>query len=88
MFIYLCKKDNVLLKLCLFFCVVILDGREIRDLTRQFLMNWRASKEAVKNKNNKPAVSRPLIPHASTSESVSDVDCNFPMIISEYLTGI
>lgn len=82
------QKDNILLESCLFFCVVILDGREIRDLTRQFLVNWRASKEAVKNKNNKPTVSRPLIPHASTSESVSDVYYNFLMIISEYPTGI
>lgn len=81
------QKHNILLKLCLFLCVVIIDGREIRDLTRQFLVNWRASKEAVKNKN-KPAVSRPLIPQTSTSESVSDVYYNFPMIISEYLTGI
>uniref|UniRef100_A0A8C6TLV0 Protein phosphatase 1, regulatory subunit 42 n=1 Tax=Neogobius melanostomus TaxID=47308 RepID=A0A8C6TLV0_9GOBI len=29
--------------------LVILDGREIKELTRQFLINWKASKEAKKN---------------------------------------
>ncbi|XP_059183042.1 protein phosphatase 1 regulatory subunit 42 [Centropristis striata] len=31
----------------------VLDGREINELTRQFLINWKASKEAKKKKNNK-----------------------------------
>uniref|UniRef100_A0A3B5BK90 Protein phosphatase 1, regulatory subunit 42 n=1 Tax=Stegastes partitus TaxID=144197 RepID=A0A3B5BK90_9TELE len=30
-----------------------LDGREINELTRQFLINWKATKEAKKRKNNK-----------------------------------
>ncbi|XP_063340158.1 protein phosphatase 1 regulatory subunit 42 [Pelmatolapia mariae] len=30
-----------------------LDGREINDLTREFLINWKASREAKKKKNNK-----------------------------------
>uniref|UniRef100_A0A672YD00 Protein phosphatase 1, regulatory subunit 42 n=1 Tax=Sphaeramia orbicularis TaxID=375764 RepID=A0A672YD00_9TELE len=30
----------------------ILDGREINELTRQFLINWKASKEAKKKRNN------------------------------------
>ncbi|KAK7879054.1 hypothetical protein WMY93_030807 [Mugilogobius chulae] len=29
--------------------LVILDGKEIKELTRQFLINWKASKEAKKN---------------------------------------
>ncbi|KAL6097882.1 ppp1r42 [Pungitius sinensis] len=30
----------------------VLDGKEINELNRQFLINWKASKEAKKNKNN------------------------------------
>lgn len=53
---------------CVFFAA-ILDGKEIRELTRQFLLNWNASKEARKNKN-KPLMSGGLSPHAVTGESV------------------
>ncbi|KAM8822379.1 protein phosphatase 1 regulatory subunit 42 isoform 2-T2 [Spinachia spinachia] len=30
----------------------VLDGSKINELTRQFLVNWKASREAKKNKNN------------------------------------
>ncbi|KAI3355245.1 hypothetical protein L3Q82_018104, partial [Scortum barcoo] len=40
----------------------ILDGREINEMTRQFLVNWKASKEAKKKKNNKHLMTGPLIP--------------------------
>ncbi|KAL3041088.1 hypothetical protein OYC64_011966 [Pagothenia borchgrevinki] len=42
----------------------VLDGREINDLTRQFLINWKASKEAKKKKH---VMSGPLIPLTSKS---------------------
>lgn len=32
--------------------LVILDGREIKELTRKFLINWEASKDAKKKKQN------------------------------------
>lgn len=35
------------------FLIEALDGREINDLTREFLINWKASREAKKKKNNK-----------------------------------
>jgi hypothetical protein len=34
----------------LLFCEEILDGAEVSDTARQFLRNWQASKEAVKQK--------------------------------------
>ncbi|XP_054478756.1 protein phosphatase 1 regulatory subunit 42 [Anoplopoma fimbria] len=40
----------------------VLDGREINELTRQFLINWKASKEAKKKKNNKHLMTGPFIP--------------------------
>ncbi|XP_075906371.1 protein phosphatase 1 regulatory subunit 42 isoform X2 [Nelusetta ayraudi] len=49
-------------------CLAILDGKEIRELTRQFLLNWKASKEARKNKS-KPLMSGGLSPHAMTNDS-------------------
>ncbi|XP_039983160.1 LOW QUALITY PROTEIN: protein phosphatase 1 regulatory subunit 42 [Xiphias gladius] len=41
----------------------VLDGREINELTRQFLINWKASKEAKKKKKNTHTLSGPLIPY-------------------------
>ncbi|XP_022600020.1 protein phosphatase 1 regulatory subunit 42 isoform X1 [Seriola dumerili] len=38
----------------------VLDGREIKELTRQFLINWKASKEAKKKKNKTHMLSVPL----------------------------
>ncbi|XP_042255270.1 protein phosphatase 1 regulatory subunit 42 [Thunnus maccoyii] len=46
----------------------ILDGREINELTRQFLINWKASKEAKKKKNNKHMLTGPLVPHPLTND--------------------
>lgn len=40
--------------------LVILDGREIKELTRQFLISWKASKEAKKN-NKQMLIPYPLI---------------------------
>ncbi|XP_038583650.1 protein phosphatase 1 regulatory subunit 42 [Micropterus salmoides] len=40
----------------------VLDGKEINELTRQFLINWKASKEA-KKKNNKHMMTGPWIPY-------------------------
>lgn len=53
----------------IFLFVAILDGKEIRELTRQFLVNWKASKEARKNKK-KPLMSGGLSARAMMSESV------------------
>ncbi|XP_037612138.1 protein phosphatase 1 regulatory subunit 42 [Sebastes umbrosus] len=39
--------------------LAVLDGREINELTRQFIINWKASKEA-KKKNNKHLMTVPL----------------------------
>lgn len=47
----------------------VLDGREINELTRQFLINWKASKEAKKKENNKHLRSEPLISYPLTSKS-------------------
>ncbi|XP_078137012.1 protein phosphatase 1 regulatory subunit 42 [Sander vitreus] len=38
----------------------VLNGREIKELNRQFLINWKASKEAKKKKNNKHLIGGPL----------------------------
>ncbi|GAA6217365.1 protein phosphatase 1 regulatory subunit 42 [Lates japonicus] len=45
----------------------VLDGKEINELTRQFLINWKASKEAKKKKNNTHALT-PLIPYPLTND--------------------
>uniref|UniRef100_A0A3P8W5W9 Protein phosphatase 1, regulatory subunit 42 n=1 Tax=Cynoglossus semilaevis TaxID=244447 RepID=A0A3P8W5W9_CYNSE len=39
----------------------ILDGREINELTRQFLINWKASKEAKMRRSNIRMLTGPLI---------------------------
>ncbi|XP_008305997.1 protein phosphatase 1 regulatory subunit 42 isoform X1 [Cynoglossus semilaevis] len=41
----------------------ILDGREINELTRQFLINWKASKEAKMRRSNIRMLTGPLMPH-------------------------
>ncbi|XP_069007779.1 protein phosphatase 1 regulatory subunit 42 isoform X1 [Embiotoca jacksoni] len=46
----------------------VLDGREIPELTRQFLINWKASKEAKKKKINKHMLSGPLMPYLLTND--------------------
>ncbi|XP_076577584.1 protein phosphatase 1 regulatory subunit 42 [Chaetodon auriga] len=46
----------------------VLDGREINELTRQFLINWKASKEAKKKKNSKHMMSGPLISYPLTND--------------------
>ncbi|XP_026219932.1 protein phosphatase 1 regulatory subunit 42 isoform X2 [Anabas testudineus] len=46
----------------------VLDGREINELTRQFLINWKASKEAKKKINKKHMLPRPLIPYHITND--------------------
>ncbi|XP_070784573.1 protein phosphatase 1 regulatory subunit 42 [Enoplosus armatus] len=46
----------------------VLDGREINELTRQFLINWKASKEAKKKKNNQHMMTGPLIPYPLTND--------------------
>lgn len=45
----------------------VLDGKEINEVTRQFLINWKASKEARKNKNNSRMLPGSLIPFSLTS---------------------
>jgi protein phosphatase 1 regulatory subunit 42 len=32
--------------------IKILDGKEIQELSRQFLQNWKTSKEIIRNKND------------------------------------
>ncbi len=32
--------------------IEILDGKEIQELSRQFLQNWKTSKEIIRNKND------------------------------------
>ncbi|XP_072307454.1 protein phosphatase 1 regulatory subunit 42 [Eucyclogobius newberryi] len=39
--------------------LVILDGKEIKALTRQFLINWKASKEANRNVNKHKLIPNP-----------------------------
>ncbi|XP_047424234.1 protein phosphatase 1 regulatory subunit 42 isoform X2 [Mugil cephalus] len=48
--------------------LVVLDGKEINELTRLFLINWKASKEAKKKKNNKHMPAGPLVPYPLTSD--------------------
>ncbi|XP_036934197.1 protein phosphatase 1 regulatory subunit 42 [Acanthopagrus latus] len=43
--------------------LVVLDGREINELTREFLINWKASKEAKKKKNNGHTMTGPINHH-------------------------
>ncbi|XP_068588442.1 protein phosphatase 1 regulatory subunit 42 [Cebidichthys violaceus] len=46
----------------------LLDGKEIHELTRQFLINWKASKEAKKKKNNKHLMTGSLTPCPLTND--------------------
>ncbi|XP_040922007.1 protein phosphatase 1 regulatory subunit 42 [Toxotes jaculatrix] len=46
----------------------VLDGKEINELTRQFLINWKASKEAKKKKNNTHMLPGPLIPYPLSND--------------------
>ncbi|KAM6971306.1 protein phosphatase 1 regulatory subunit 42 isoform 2-T2 [Tautogolabrus adspersus] len=46
----------------------VLDGREINELTRQFLINWKASKEAKKIKNHQHMMTGQLISYSLTSD--------------------
>uniref|UniRef100_A0A3Q1GNI9 Protein phosphatase 1, regulatory subunit 42 n=1 Tax=Acanthochromis polyacanthus TaxID=80966 RepID=A0A3Q1GNI9_9TELE len=45
-----------------------LDGKEIPELTRQFLINWKACKESKKIKNNKHVPSDLSIPYSLTND--------------------
>ncbi|XP_053198301.1 protein phosphatase 1 regulatory subunit 42 [Scomber japonicus] len=63
----------------------VLDGREINELTRQFLINWKASKEAKKKKNNKHFLTRPMIPHHLTSKSLNTVAQKLEIPLSRLL---
>ncbi|CAG5895925.1 protein phosphatase 1 regulatory subunit 42 isoform 1-T3 [Menidia menidia] len=57
-----CKKPKYrdrLIPVCK--SIEILDGREINELTRQFLINWKASKEAKKKRQNKRLLREPPI---------------------------
>ncbi|XP_068160678.1 protein phosphatase 1 regulatory subunit 42 [Antennarius striatus] len=69
-----CKKPKYrdrLITVCR--SLVVLDGREINELTRQFLVNWKASKEAMKQRKNKQTTSKQLIPFPLTSKSFDDL---------------
>ncbi|KAK2859447.1 hypothetical protein Q5P01_004067 [Channa striata] len=54
----------------------VLDGREINDLTRQFLIYWKASKEARKKKANKQMLQGPLIYYPITNNFNLNQDPN------------
>lgn len=56
-----------------FILIGVLDGREINELTRQFLINWKASKEAKKKKNNKHILTVPPIPYPLSSKALNYV---------------
>ncbi|XP_010732405.2 protein phosphatase 1 regulatory subunit 42 [Larimichthys crocea] len=47
--------------------LVTLDGREINELTRQFLINWKASKDAKKKKNKKQITAGPPVLYPITN---------------------
>ncbi|XP_056290089.1 protein phosphatase 1 regulatory subunit 42 isoform X2 [Pseudoliparis swirei] len=47
----------------------VLDGKEINELTRQFLINWKASKEIKNKKNNKHSVTGSFVPCPLTNDS-------------------
>ncbi|XP_066576769.1 protein phosphatase 1 regulatory subunit 42 isoform X2 [Amia ocellicauda] len=44
----------------------VLDGKEINELSRQFLINWKASKEAKKRSKAEFQMAPPLVPSAYT----------------------
>ncbi|XP_034718330.1 protein phosphatase 1 regulatory subunit 42 isoform X1 [Etheostoma cragini] len=46
----------------------VLNGREIKELNRQFLINWKASKEAKKKTNNKHLIGGPLSSYPLTND--------------------
>ncbi|XP_055007100.1 protein phosphatase 1 regulatory subunit 42 isoform X1 [Boleophthalmus pectinirostris] len=46
--------------------LVILDGKEIKEMTRQFLINWKASKEAKKNNNKHMLIPDPINDYGNT----------------------
>ncbi|XP_034416367.1 protein phosphatase 1 regulatory subunit 42 [Cyclopterus lumpus] len=46
----------------------VLDGKGINELTRQFLINWKASKEARKKKNNKHLMTGSFVPCPLTND--------------------
>lgn len=41
-----------------FVSIETLDGRDINELTRQFLINWKASKEANRRRTNNQMLAR------------------------------
>ncbi|XP_055086004.1 protein phosphatase 1 regulatory subunit 42 isoform X1 [Periophthalmus magnuspinnatus] len=47
--------------------LVILDGKEIKELTRQFLINWKASREAKKNNNKHMLIPYPINDYGHTN---------------------
>ncbi|XP_017261940.1 protein phosphatase 1 regulatory subunit 42 [Kryptolebias marmoratus] len=52
----------------------VLDGREVNELTRQFLINWKASKEAKKKRNNNRTLLGPLIAYPLTNDFTKGQD--------------
>lgn len=46
----------------------VLDGKEINEVTRQFLINWKSTKEARKKKTNNQTLPGSLIPYSVTSK--------------------
>lgn len=64
-----------------FIFIVVLDGRGINQLTRQFLINWKAFKEAKKKKNNGDMMTGQLSPYPLTSKIfLKSTVTSFPML--------
>ncbi|CAJ1082216.1 protein phosphatase 1 regulatory subunit 42 [Xyrichtys novacula] len=61
-----CKKAKYRDRLIVCTSLVILDGKEITELNRRFLINWKAAKEARKIKNNQHVTKTQSIPHPLT----------------------
>ncbi|PWA18210.1 protein phosphatase 1 regulatory subunit 42 [Gambusia affinis] len=45
-----------------------LDGKDINEITRQFLVNWKAAKESKKRKNKNPMLTWPVVAHPPSDD--------------------
>lgn len=73
----ICGSHLLVFKPLIFVCLivfftVVLDGREINEITRRFLINWKACKEAKERKKNKHVTTGLTSLCPLTSEYVSN----------------
>uniref|UniRef100_A0A3Q3NEC9 Protein phosphatase 1, regulatory subunit 42 n=1 Tax=Mastacembelus armatus TaxID=205130 RepID=A0A3Q3NEC9_9TELE len=84
-----CKKQKYrdrLITMCK--SLEVLDGKEINELTRQFLINWKASREAKKKNRNKHMLPGPLTSYPLKGKSFNCVCMKIYCNIFDYIITI